>query len=95
MISATSLSTAGAAVRQPEARLRDAAEALEATFLAQMLSQAGMGEARESFGGGEGEAAFSDMLATEQAKLMAAHGGIGLAESIFEALKARSAGARE
>lgn len=91
MISATHIPMAsgGPAADRPDARLRKAAEALEATFLAQMLSQAGLGAARESMGGGAGEEAFAGLLASEQAKLMAARGGIGLAETIFEALKAR------
>lgn len=69
--------------------LRSAAEGLEAQFLAEMLKSAGLGEARESFGGGAGEAQFASFLRQEQADAMARKGGIGLAESIFEALKRR------
>ncbi|MGR3322705.1 MAG: rod-binding protein [Pseudooceanicola sp.] len=67
--------------------LRRAAEALEATFLAEMLKSAGLGEARDSFGGGAGESQFASMLAAEQARALAATGGIGLAEQIFNSLK--------
>lgn len=67
--------------------MRDAAEALEAQFLAEMLKSAGLGEPRESFGGGAGEEQFASFLRQEQARQMVRAGGIGLAESIFEALK--------
>ncbi len=63
-----------------------AAEALEASFLSTMLQSAGLGQARESFGGGIGEDQFASMLATEQARALTASGGIGLAESIYTAL---------
>ena len=68
-------------------RLRDAARALEATFLAEMLKSARFGEARDAFGGGVGEDQFSSFLVQAQAKEMVAAGGIGLAESLFESLK--------
>lgn len=72
----------------PGMALRRAAEALEATFLAEMLKSAGFGAAREgAFGGGAGEAQFASFLVAEQARAMAEAGGIGLAESIFNALK--------
>lgn len=63
-----------------------AAQALETSFLTTMLQSAGLGEAREAFGGGVGEAQFAGMLAAEQARAMTASGGIGLAESIYTAL---------
>ncbi len=77
------------AVRK-EAALRQAAEELEATFLAEMLKTAGLGEARGPFGGGAGEEQFSSMLVDEQARAMVRAGGIGLSEMIFESLKERS-----
>lgn len=67
--------------------LRDAAQKLEATFLAEMLKAAGFGKAREAFGGGAGEDQFSSLLLDEQAMAMVRAGGIGLSESIYEALK--------
>lgn len=76
----------------PEKRdqaLRAAAEKLEAGFLAEMLQAAGLGESRTGFGGGAGEDQFSSFLVQEQAEEMVRAGGIGLAESIFEALKER------
>lgn len=71
-------------------QLHAAAEALEAQFLTEMLKSAGLGEARESFGGGVGEEQFASFLRREQATEMARTGGVGLAESIFEALKRRA-----
>ena len=67
--------------------LRQAATELEAAFLTEMLKSAGLGEASAGFGGGAGESQFSSFLIREQAQLMVAAGGIGLAESLFHALK--------
>ncbi|HEX9858187.1 MAG TPA: rod-binding protein [Paracoccaceae bacterium] len=66
--------------------LRVQAQALEAAFLAEMLSHAGFGAARDSFGGGIGEDQFASFLRQEQATALAQRGGIGLAESLFRAL---------
>lgn len=68
------------------AAMRAAAVELEATFLAEMLKAGGLGKSRGSFGGGAGEDQFSSFLVTEQARLMARAGGIGLAESLYNAL---------
>jgi len=73
-----------------DARLWDAAQKLEATFLAEMLKSAGFQETRDSFGGGAGEDQFTSFLVQAQAEAMVQSGGIGLAESLFEALKERS-----
>lgn len=72
-----------------DARLKDAAVQFEATFIAEMLKSAGFGEPRESFGGGIGEDQFASLLRDAQAQEMAKSGGIGLAEALFEAMKAR------
>lgn len=69
--------------------LLDQARALEASFLSEMLGHAGMGEARDSFGGGIGEDQFASFLRQEQARQMVAKGGIGLAERLFASLSAR------
>ena len=74
---------------QRDENLMQAARDLEASFLAEMLKTAGLGKSRESFGGGAGEDQFSSLLVREQARAMAQAGGIGLAQSLFEALKAR------
>ena len=71
--------------------LRAVARDLEAAFLAEMLQHAGFGESRGAFGGGAGEEQFASMLRTEHARALAASGGIGLSESIFQALLARGA----
>jgi peptidoglycan hydrolase FlgJ len=71
--------------------LRQKATELEAAFLAEMLQFAGLGAQGDSFDGGIGEEQFSSFLREEQAKLMAEHGGIGLAEALFEAMVDRSA----
>jgi peptidoglycan hydrolase FlgJ len=80
------------AVPQPTAeqtRLRALATDLEAAFLAEMLGHAGFGKARESLGGGTGEDQFGSFLRQAQASEMARKGGIGLAESLFNALSRR------
>ena len=69
--------------------LMAAAQKLEASFLAEMLQAAGLGESRASFGGGAGEDQFSSFLVQEQAAAMVRAGGIGLSESLYEALKER------
>ena len=73
----------------PQAQLRKVAQELEATFLAEMLKSAGVGKTPEAFGGGAGEDQFASFLRVEQARAMAAKGGIGLTEAIFESLKER------
>lgn len=69
-----------------DARLRALSQQLEAGFLAEMLGHAGLGAARQSFGGGAGEEQFASFLRQEQAHAMVKAGGIGLAESLFNAM---------
>ncbi len=69
--------------------LKEAAIKLEATFLSEMLKSAGVGESRGDFGGGAGEDQFGSFLSDAQSLELARSGGVGLAESIFEAMKAR------
>lgn len=76
-----------------DAALMHQAKALEASFLSEMLGHAGMGEARDAFGGGAGEEQFASFLRQEQAKQMVEKGGIGLAEHLFRALAERTADA--
>ncbi|MEX0319853.1 MAG: rod-binding protein [Ruegeria sp.] len=66
--------------------LRDAAVELEAAFLSEMLRSAGLGKAPEAFGGGAGEDQFASMLVRQQAEQLARAGGIGLSETLFNAL---------
>jgi flagellar protein FlgJ len=75
---------------QTDHGLHAAAEKLEAVFLAEMLKSAGFGQSQESFGGGAGEDQFSSFLVQAQAEEMVRAGGIGLAESLFLALKERT-----
>lgn len=73
-------------------KLRAASIELEATFLAEMLKSAGLGRARQSFGGGAGEDQFSSFLIQQQAQQMARAGGIGLSEVLFNAMMEKADG---
>lgn len=73
-----------------DAALRDAANKLESSFLAEMLKHAGLGKSREGLGGGIGEEQFASFLTRAQADAMVEAGGIGLAESLFQALKEKA-----
>lgn len=75
-----------------EAAMMEAAQKLEASFLAEMLTSAGLGKSSASFGGGAGEDQFASFLVQEQAMQMVRAGGIGLSETIFEALRERQDG---
>lgn len=66
--------------------LRAAATELESVFLAEMLKSAGFGKSRESLGGGAGEDQFGSLLVRAQAIQIARAGGIGLAETLFNAM---------
>lgn len=70
------------------AHAKAVAQDLEATFLAQMLSLAGMASQPDDFGGGPGESQFSSFLVDEYAQAIARGGGIGLAEQIFHTIQA-------
>ena len=72
---------------QREKALMEAAQNLEAAFLSEMLQSAGLGKTSPEFGGGAGEDQFSSLLISEQAKHIVKGGGIGLAQSLFDALK--------
>lgn len=88
MISIPSSSPVASPAALPrEAALMEAAQNLEAAFLAEMLQSAGLGKTSESFGGGAGEDQFGSFLVQEQAKHIVKGGGIGLAQSLFDALK--------
>lgn len=73
-----------------DARLHAAARKLEATFLSEMLKSAGLEGAQGAFGGGAGEDHFQSYLRDAQAEELVNAGGIGLAESLFNAMKART-----
>lgn len=80
----------GAAPQDKPDPLRTSAEALEASFLAEMLKHTGVGKMPESFNGGPGEAAFSDFLVHEYAGTIASTRSIGLADHIYRALSERA-----
>lgn len=82
----SSIPPASAAIPRPETRLMQQAKALEAGFLAEMLSYTGLGTSPSGFGGGAGEEQFASFLRQEQARLMVDRGGIGLAEQLFKAM---------
>ena len=79
--------------RPPTTAAKEAAEAFEAAFLAEMLKYTGLNATSASFGGGAGEEAFASLLTDEYARLLAERGGIGLAEQVFELLKQRTTSA--
>lgn len=72
--------------------LRQAAEDLEANFLSEMLKAARLGETPDTFGGGTGEDQFASFYRLAVAEKMVQSGGIGLAEQVFQALKAHENG---
>ena len=76
-----------------DTELARVARDFEASFLSIMLREAGVGVPRGAFGGGLGEDQFASFLTDAYAEKMAERGGIGLAESIFRALKERADGA--
>ncbi len=80
------LSPVSSLTPQRRQQLMSKAEELEATFLSEMLAHSGMSELQGAFGGGQGEAQFTSFLRQEQARLIVQHGGLGLAELIFNSM---------
>ena len=76
----------------PNHPLRQVATELEAAFLAEMLKHARLGEVDTQFSGGAGEDQFASLLRMEHARALAEHGGLGLAEAVFQSLVTRSSG---
>lgn len=77
--------------------LMDRARELEAVFLSEMLTHAGLDAAGGALGGGTraggiGEEQFVSFLRMEQARQLVAAGGIGLAEVLFRAMGGRNEG---
>jgi len=68
---------------------RDAAEALEASFLAEMLKATGLGEQENSFSGSAGESQFASFHRDAIAREIVRGGGIGLADMIEASLRER------
>lgn len=74
------------------ARRQEAAVALEAAFLSEMLKGAGLHDTGGAFGGGPGAEQFASYLRQAQARSMAQAGGVGLAEHLVRAMAGRSDG---
>ncbi|HEY1935281.1 MAG TPA: rod-binding protein [Acetobacteraceae bacterium] len=77
------------------AKLKQSAQDFEAMAIGQMLAPMfdTVDTAHGVFGGGSAEVAFKPMLVDAIARQMAAHGGLGLAGPIFDALlRAQEAG---
>ena len=69
---------------------QEAAEKLEATFLAEMLKSAGLGAQTHGFSGGVGEDQFASFQRQALADAIVERGGIGLAEMFFKAMKEKT-----
>jgi flagellar protein FlgJ len=68
---------------RPTARMRETAEAFEASFLAQMLKPMFEGLRTDGpFGGGEGEETWRSFMIEAMARQTVKAGGIGLADSV-------------
>ena len=78
--------TSDPAKAERRALLMEKAKQLEAGFLAEMLSYAGVKPSDGMFSGGEGEEQYTSFLREAQAKAIVEHGGIGLAENLFKSL---------
>ena len=85
-ITSLPISTAPASPAAKDPELWRLAQSLEASFLTEMLGNAGLGKSLGDFGGGIGEQHFSNFLNKTHADSMVAKGGIGLAESIYRSL---------
>jgi len=63
---------------------------LEASFLTEMLKDAGYAKPSEEFGGGIGEEQFASFLQESQAQKIAESGGIGLAKHLYHELSRKA-----
>ncbi len=79
----------------PTAKMRETAEAFEASFLSQMLKPMFEGlDTEGTFGGGEAEATWRSFLVDAMAKQTARAGGVGLADQVLsEMMKLQEMGA--
>lgn len=74
-----------------DAALREVAQQFEQVFIAQMLKNAKVGEAKGAFAGGAGEDAFKSFLIDEYAAALSGAQAFGLADQIYAQLKQRAA----
>jgi Rod binding domain-containing protein len=85
-LGAKSLSNSGQLPAKPD-RTKAAAQDFEAVFLSEMFSHIFDGlDVDPLFGGGEGEKMFRGLLVNEYGKAMARQGGVGLADSVQQAM---------
>ena len=77
-------------VSQPvDLKAKQTAEEFEAFFLSQMFNNMTSGlQTDETFGGGESEKIFRDMLNDEYAKSMSRQGGVGIADMVYREILA-------
>ncbi len=70
----------------PDAKVWKAAQDFEAMAIGQLLEPmfATVDTSKSMFSGGAGEESFKPMLTTEMAKEVEAHGGLGLADGIYQ-----------
>ena len=70
------------------AKIAKAAQDFEAMAIGQLLQPMfdTVDTANSAFGGGAGEEAWKPMLVQEIAKQIAAHGGLGLAKPVYDAM---------
>lgn len=69
---------------QPTDRMRETAQAFEASFLAQMMKPMFEGLSTDGpFGGGQGEEMWRSFMVEAMAKQTARAGGIGLADQVL------------
>ena len=94
VVSTGLLQSASPTPRVADARLRETAEAFEASFLSQMMKPMFEGLSTEApFGGGEAEATWRTFLLDAMAKQTVQAGGIGLTNTVMaEMLKMQEQG---
>ena len=78
------------AVSVDETDLRTLAQKFESAFVAEMLKHSGLGQMRDGFNGGAGEAQFSGFLVQEYADQISRTGRLGLADQIYKSLLQRA-----
>ena len=89
-VNSLSGTTASANSGKPvDLKARETAVEFEAFFLSQMLNNMTSGlQTDTTFGGGEAEKIFKDMLNDEYAKSMSRQGGIGIADMVYREILA-------
>ncbi len=92
MTAIPSLPLLGAALHRLPHPAMQAAQRLEATFLAEMLKSAGFGQTG-SFAGGIGEEQFASFQRQALADEMARAGGLGLADAFYQSMMEAANGA--